>query len=134
MRTDTQTITLPAPPAEVIDFVADPENLPRWAIGFAQKIRQQDDEWVVTTPQGEVAVRIETDRSRGTVDYVMSPAPGVELTAYSRVLPNGDGAELVFTQLQAPDMPDQVFEGQIEALHHELGILANLLAVHCPTG
>lgn len=104
MRSDTQSVTIATTPEEVIDFVADPENLPKWATGFAQSIRRENDHWMVTTPQGDVTVQIETDPDRGIVDYVMSPAPGVTLTltAYSRVLPNEDGAEYVFTQFQAP--------------------------------
>ncbi len=41
MRTSTQSITIKATPGNVFAFVADPENLPKWAIGFAKKIRQQ---------------------------------------------------------------------------------------------
>lgn len=135
MRTDTQTVMIAAPAEKVINFLADPENLPRWAIGFAQDIRRGDGgDWIVTTPHGELTVRIKADQDRGIVDYLMNPAPGVESTAYSRVMPNEQGAELVFTQFQAPGMPDEVAEGQIEALTHEFNVLKSLLEVQCPTG
>lgn len=61
MRSDTQSVTIATTPEEVIDFVADPENLPKWATGFAQSIRRENDHWMVTTPQGDVTVQIETD-------------------------------------------------------------------------
>jgi hypothetical protein len=48
------------------------------------------------------------------------------------VLPRGDGAEYVFTQFQAPGMPDAVFDGQVAALAHELVALKALLEVECP--
>lgn len=134
MRSDTQSVTIAATPEEVVDFVADPVNLPKWAIGFAQKVRNENDSWIVTTPQGDVTVQIDADRDRGIVDYVMSPAPGVELTAHSRALPNEDGAEYVFTQFQAPGMPDEVYEGQIEALGQEFDVLKSLVEIECPTG
>jgi len=81
----------------------------------------------VTSPQGEVRVRYRTDEALGVIDFHLSPAPGVEALAASRVLPNGDGAAYVFTQIQTPGMPDDVFTGQVHALREELVILKALL-------
>src|SRR5947199_10102695 len=85
------------------------------------------DAWLVTSPQGEVRVRYRTDEALGVIDFHLSPAPGVEALAASRVLPNGDGAAYVFTQFQTPGMPDDVFTGQVHALREELVILKALL-------
>lgn len=49
MRSDTQTVTIEASPRDVVAFVADGGNLPRWAIGFAKAVRPDGDRWVVTT-------------------------------------------------------------------------------------
>ncbi len=57
----------------------------------------------------------------------MFPVPDVEGVAYSRVLPNGEGSEYLFTQFQAPGMPDEVFQGQIESLKGELVLLKDLM-------
>ena len=61
----------------------------------------------------------------------MSPAPGVEALAASRVMPRGNASEYAFTQFQAPGMPDDVFQKNAKALerHREprrmgLGLLA----------
>jgi len=81
----------------------------------------------VSSPQGEIRVRYRTDEAVGVVDFHLSLAPGLEALAASRVLPNGDGAEYVFTQFQAPGMPDDVFAGQVHALQEELAILKALL-------
>ena len=62
----------------------------------------------------------------------MQPAPGVELPAHSRVLAAGDATLYTFTMLQAPDMPDEAFDRQVEALGHELGVLRSILEVACP--
>jgi hypothetical protein len=138
MRTDTQAVRLDAPAATVFEFLADPENLPRWAVGFAHAIRRDGDAWRVRTAQGEVGVRFATDEARGTIDFHLTPAPGVEVVAYSRVIPGpgpGDGgAVYVFTQLQAPGMPDAVFDGQVRALHEELAVLQGIIRARhaCP--
>jgi hypothetical protein len=132
MRADTKTITIHAQPRQVIDFLAEVQNLPRWAIGFAKEVRRRDDRWLVTTGSGEMGIRIVADSTSGVVDFYLSPAPGVEALAASRVVPSGDGVEYVFTQFQAPDMPDEDFARSVQALVHELTVLKALLEVDCP--
>ena len=132
MRADTKTIAIHAKPSQVVDFLADPMNLPRWAVGFAKGVRRDGDRWLVTTGAGEMGVRILADHKMGVIDFFMSPAPGVEALAASRVVPSGDGVEYVFTQFQAPGMPDDVFAKNVQALAHELTVLKALLEIECP--
>ncbi len=132
MKADTKTVAIHAQPGRVVDFLADPTNLPRWAVGFAKAVRRAGDQWVVTTGAGEMGIRVNADRQLGVVDFVMCPAPGVEAMAASRVIPAGAGAEYVFTQFQPPDMPDDVFAKSVHALAHELTVLKALLEIECP--
>jgi hypothetical protein len=136
MHADTQTISLPVSAEETFAFLAQPENLPRWAVGFARGIRREGDAWVVQTAQGEMPVRVVADAARGTIDFHMGVAPGLEAVAYSRVVPNDPGAEYVFTQFQFPGMADEVFAAQRAALAEELAILPILFRAHaaCPVG
>ena len=132
MRSDTQSVTIAAAPGQVLAFVADGANLPRWAIGFARSVRPGPSGWIVGTAQGEVPTAIAADEGTGTVDFRMEPVPGVAATAYARVMPNGDGAEFVFTQLQQPGVPDELFDQLVAAVGHELVSLKALLEVECP--
>jgi hypothetical protein len=132
MRSDTQSITIAARPKDVLAFVGDGDNLPRWAIGFAKSVRPCQSGWVVTTGQGEVPTSIVVSEKAGTVDFHMEPSPGVQATAYARLVPNGDGAEFIFTQLQQPGVPDEVFDGLVQAVGYELVTLKALLEVECP--
>jgi hypothetical protein len=132
MRADTRTISIQASPEAVVDFLGDPRNLPRWAVGFAKSVRRDGDRWIVSTAQGEVPIRIVTDRRLGVVDFHMSLAPGKEAVAASRVVPRAGGAEYVFTQVQEVDMPDDVFAKNVQALAHELTVLKALLEIECP--
>jgi hypothetical protein len=132
MRSDTKSVTIQAPPAKVVEFLTNPRNLPRWAVGFAKAIENEGGRWFVTTGSGKVGIRIDADPRSGVVDFVMTPAAGVEALAGSRVLPNGPGAEYVFTQFQPAGMPDEVFEKNVAALAHELTVLRALLEVECP--
>jgi|SRR5687768_10214981 len=132
MRADTRCVSIEAPPAEVFKFVADPANLPRWAVGFAKSVRQQAGAWLVQTAGGEFRLRVAADASSGVVDFWISPAPGLEALAASRIIPRGPGAEYVFTQFQAPGMPDEVFDASVRALQHELAVLKAIAEVDCP--
>jgi hypothetical protein len=132
MRSDTQSVTISARPKEVLAFVSDGGNLPRWAIGFAKAVQPGARGWIVTSGQGDVPTSIAVDDSSGTVDFSMEVSPGTEATAYARVVPNGTGAEFIFTQMQQPDMPDEVFEQLVAAVSHELVALKALLEVECP--
>lgn len=130
MRTDTQTITISSPVKDVHSYVADPENLPRWAIRFAKSVAAQEDgRWLVESTAGPVMMRVDADAQHGTVDFVMEPEPGVEAVAHSRVVANGDGAEFIFTQFQPPGMPDEAFARQVESVQHEFAALKALLEV-----
>ena len=132
MRSDTQTVTIGASAKDVLKFVGDGNNLPRWAIGFAKAVRQCESGWIVTTGQGEVPTLIVVDEVTGVVDFRMEPAPGAEATAYARVVPNGEGAEFIFTQMQQPGVPDEVFDQLVAAVGHELAALKAHLEVECP--
>ncbi len=132
MRADTKTVSIDASPEEVRTFLAEPANLPRWAVGFAKGIRKEDEGWIVTTEGGDVPLLIASDPVTGVVDFRMAPAPGVEAIAASRVLARGAGAEVVFTQFQGPGMPDHVFEKNVAAVIHELAVLKSILEVECP--
>jgi hypothetical protein len=136
MHADTQTITLPVSAEEAFAFLAEPQNLPRWAVGFARGIRREGDAWIVQTAQGEMSVRVVADAVQGTIDFHLGVAPGLEAVAYSRVVPNDSGAEYVFTQFQLPGMADEVFAAQRAALAEELTILPILFRaqVACPVG
>ena len=132
MRADTKTISIEADPQAVFRFVADPANLPRWAVGFAKAVRRDRERWLVATGTGEIPVRVRADADTGVVDFVMSPRPEIEVTASSRVVARGGAAEYVFTQMQPPGMTDEVFARSAAAVAHELTVLKALLEVDCP--
>jgi len=134
MRSNTEHVTINTDHRHLFTFLADPGNLPKWAVGFCRAIRRDGDRWMVQTLRGEVAVRYVTQPDLGIIDFYISLAPETEVTAFSRVLPNGDGSEYVFTQFQSPEMPDDVFEAQVRALKEELVVLRALMHAQaaCP--
>src|ERR1700750_1321474 len=88
-RSDTQAISIDAPPCAVIDLVSDAAEFPRWAAGFARAVQVDGDDWIVDTGEGEGRLFVRVSR---------------EIGAFSRVVPNGRGSDFVFTQFFADDM------------------------------
>ena len=79
MRSNTQAISIDSPADRAFAFVADPNNLPRWAIGFAKDVRRGGDlGYVVTTGQGDVPLRVATDAQLGVVDFHMADPGGAD--------------------------------------------------------
>lgn len=132
-RTKTQTVSIASPPDKVFAFVADPEKLPVWAIGFCKEIREEGGRWIVTTPSGEeIPMRSVAHPDLQILDSAWELGPSVEGRAFTRVVPNGDGADYVFTMVQADGMPDELFDTQAAELARELTVLKAHLETACP--
>ena len=77
MRADTKSIFIQASPSKVAEFLASPQNLPRWAVGFAKSIRNEDGNWFVTTGAGDLGIRTRpiSARESSTISCRRRPAP-----------------------------------------------------------
>ena len=62
MRADTRTVSIEAPAEQVVTFLEDPANLPRWAVGFAKAVRRTESGWTRQTGPAEMGIRIDADR------------------------------------------------------------------------
>jgi uncharacterized protein YndB with AHSA1/START domain len=120
----TATISIDAPPAAVMDLVGDPERLPEWAPGFALSVRRDGEHWVVRTDDGERHLRIRVADQLGVTDYL---APGSELGAFTRIVSNGTGSEMLFTIFFAPDATEQQREAQRATIESELATVRDLI-------
>ncbi|ADJ49158.1 hypothetical protein AMES_7333 [Amycolatopsis mediterranei S699] len=118
-RAETRTISVAAPPARVLEYLADPRHIPEWAPRFATAVdHDHDDIWRVQTEGGpqRVAVRVAADH--GVVDVVSADAPNLGL--FTRVVPNLTGAELIFS-LFFPDGTDpSAVDAQMVVVGEEL--------------
>lgn len=117
-RAETRTISIAAPPSSVFDFVGDARNLPKWAPGFAPNISASGDEWVVDYGSEKLRLRVRTSRDGGTVDFLRSEDP--RTGGFTRVLPNGEGAEYQFTLLFPAGTPDAAVADQLKIIDEEL--------------
>ncbi|TWD81734.1 polyketide cyclase/dehydrase/lipid transport protein [Kribbella amoyensis] len=122
LRAETRSLAIDAPPATVLDFLADPRNLPRWAPGVAKSVRVDGDDWLLDNGETEVRITPRTSLRHGTVDLLTGPGAGV----FTRVLPNGDGSEYQFTLFFPADTPEAAVEDQLKIVEAELRTVRDL--------
>jgi hypothetical protein len=120
MEARTVTAVLDAPREQVFRYLADIKNLPDWATEFARELRFEDGKAKVVNGLGEFYFSIEADPGTGVIDMYAGPTEEELAVFPTRVvgLPGGRVA-YSFTMFQGPEMPDELFESQYEALLRE---------------
>lgn len=100
------SVSIERAPSEVYAFVSNPANLPEWAEGLGGAIRQVDNEWVVESPMGAVKVKFTEQNGFGILDHEVTLPSGESILNPMRVLPNGNGSEVVFTLYLRPGVAE----------------------------
>lgn len=120
MRHATVTTVLDASQQDVFDYMADIENLPRWATEFARELKREDDGYRVVNGLGEFCFEIRADPATGVIDMLAGPDRETMAVFPTRAvaLPGGRTA-YTFTMFQAPGMPDELFDAQHASLRRE---------------
>jgi len=117
MQIRTLTLTVAAPRATVFNFLADIENLPRWAGGFCEGLELHREGWWAYTALGELEVVTKVDDIAGTIDLRLGHVAGWKIVIPVRVRSDVDGGALVsLSCAQTAGLPDEDYERLIEAL------------------
>jgi hypothetical protein len=120
MRSETVTAVLSAPQEEVFAYLADIENLPKWATEFARELKRENGDYKVVNNLGEFYFEIRADERTGVIDMLAGPAKHqLGLFPTRAVELPGRHTAYTFTMFQAPGMPNEVFESQYESLKRE---------------
>jgi hypothetical protein len=127
----SQQIDCPA--SRAYEFIADPANLPAWAAGVSAGIRRVGADWVSDSPFGPVTVHFAERNPFGVADHDVT-VPGGETTHNPlRVLPDGEGCEVVFTLRDRRGMTSAEFEADAAAIAADLATLKRVLEGQAPS-
>jgi hypothetical protein len=120
MRSETVTAVLAAPRKEVFAYLAEIENLPKWATEFARELKRENGDYKVVNNLGEFYFEIRADEGTGVIDMLAGPTKEELALFPTRAveLPGGRTA-YTFTMFQGPAMPAELFESQYESLKRE---------------
>jgi uncharacterized protein YndB with AHSA1/START domain len=125
LRAETRTRTITAPPEAVFALVADGARLPDWAPAFASAAEHEDGErWLIGAGDGRFPILLRADAAARTVDLLSPDDPS--RGAFLRVLPNRQGAELLFTLFFGDDSDPEAIDAQMATVEAELSTVAQL--------
>ncbi len=121
----TKTVSIDAPVQRVYAFVSNPGNWPKWAISSVVTIKPAGEWWAVETRTGLGRLRMKANEACGILDYDLLGS--VPVHAAARVVPNGEGSELILTYFKAANLPEEVFHKQIAPVDQDLAKLKELM-------
>lgn len=121
------SVTINRPPKEVYEFASNPENLPKWATGLGGSITQVNGEWIAEAPMGRIKVRMANTNEFGVLDHDVTLESGVTVHNPMRVVPHGNGSEVVFTLFRQPGISDEKFAEDAQWVEKDLKMLKDLL-------
>lgn len=127
LESRTLSVRIERPAAEVYAFASVPQNLPRWAAGLGGAVTPDGADWRVETPQGALRLRFAAPNACGVLDHGVTLPVGSVVEVPMRVVPNGDGAEVLFTLFRQPAMSDADFARDAGLVAADLATLKRLL-------
>ena len=123
----TVSVTIDRPPKTVYDYLADPANIPEWSY-FESIEPAGDGQWTTTGPQGETAtITFAPANGFGVADQNVEVAPGQWVHVPLRVVPNGDGSEVLFTSFRRPQYSDDDYDADVALVRTDLTRLKEIL-------
>ncbi|MCK8781053.1 SRPBCC family protein [Rhizobium sp. NTR19] len=121
-------VSIDRPWQEVYAYASKPENMQYWASGLAEGLRRDGDEWIGDGgPIGRIRVRFSPENPYGILDHTVAMEDGTVVGNPLRVVPNVDGAEVMFTLLKRPEMTEEAFEADAAHIQKDLMALKAIL-------
>ena len=126
-RSQHISIGIDRPVTVVYDVAADPQNLPKWAAGLAgSRVEQDGEQWFTESPMGRVTFTFAPRNDFGVLDHNVTLPSGETVYNPLRVISDGNGCEVIFTLRQRPEMTDEDFERDADAVAKDLIALKSL--------
>ena len=119
--------TIRRAPSDIAVYAGHPANLPQWAAGLSEGIRNDAGRWITDSPMGEVEVSFRPGIEFGILDHDVIFPDGTTVHNPLRVLHNDDVSEVVFTVYRLPDVSEEEFARDAEAVRKDLERLRDVL-------
>ena len=121
------SVTIARSAAEAYASLASPESFLKWASGLAASMKKVGGEWVAQTPEGPAKVRFSELNAYGVLDHWVELQSGEKILIPVRILPNGDGCELVLTVFRRAGRSDAEFAADAQWVMKDLRAAKALL-------
>lgn len=129
---ESTTISLPlaCPYPRAYAFLSNPHAFPQWASGLsASPLTPTPDPhtFLAQTPAGPARIRFTPPNPFGVLDHYVLPPDAAEIHVPMRLIPSGDGCEVLLTLFRQPTMKDDQFAADAEWVRRDLAALKSLL-------
>ncbi len=122
------SVSVERPPTQVYAFAANLDNLPHWASGVGNTVRREGDGYVLEGgPLGKITYRPTPKNDLGVLDHDVTLPSGQTVHNPLRVLPNGEGSELVFSVFRLPGVSESDFARDTATVEKDLRTLKRLI-------
>ncbi|MGG6895710.1 SRPBCC family protein [Rhizobium sp. BR 315] len=112
---------------EVYGYASRPQNMPFWASGLAFGLTQDGGDWIAEGTLGAARVRFTPHNDFGVIDHRVTLESGLQVYNSLRIVPNGDGCEVMFTLLRLPGMTEEQFAADAAHVLRDLKTLKELM-------
>jgi ketosteroid isomerase-like protein len=126
-KTKIISVSIQAPADRVYAFVLDGGNMPKWMTSFMRSVNKEGDKWIANTSAGQMEFRFVSRNEFGVLDHRVKLPSGVEVLNPMRVIPNGDGCEVMLTLFQLPDVTDEAFTADVANVARDLRTLKEVM-------
>ena len=128
MKVHTTVGKFKASPEKLFNLISKEENLPKWATIFCKSIRKEGEDFIITTPGGDLFFKIDSDEKTGVIDMSVGPTKEQMWGGPHRVVSDNMGGSLfIFTYIQAPGQPDEDFENGCKGLEAEFEVIRKIV-------
>ncbi|WP_243839019.1 SRPBCC family protein [Aeromicrobium yanjiei] len=108
-------------------YASDPRHLPDWAAGLSTTISLVDGQWVAESDLGRITVELADDNPFGVLDHTVVLPDGTRVHNPLRVVPNGEGCDVVFSLFRLPGVDEAAFEADAAAVAADLETLKSVV-------
>jgi hypothetical protein len=121
------TVSINSPADRVYAFISNAENMPKWMTSFVRSVKKVGAGWVVDTANGQMEFVFVPHNRFGVLDHWVLLPSGAEVLNPMRVVPNGEGSEVMLTLFQLPEMSDEKFVEDAGMVERDLRTLKTVL-------
>ena len=118
--------------ADVYEYASDPANIPKWAPGLGKSVTNVDGQWYVETESGRLGFAFVERNEYGVLDHTVALPSGEVIYNPMRVVPHGDGCEVVFSLRRRADTSDEDFARDASLVQADLTRLKQVLEQAAP--
>ena len=125
----TYSVTINRDWRALYEMIWLPEFFPKWASGLAESDLRDagDGSWPADGAEGPVRIRFTGHNEFGVMDHHVDLGNGEDVHVPLRVIPNGEGAEVMLTLFRQPSMDDERFAADIKWVNRDLKALKSLV-------